>query len=82
MNFKLGVCGLKTSFGPIGPKRLTMKQGNSSILKVFERRYSESKTDQSYPIKWGNFDCTWDNFDWLIKVTPSLNKVTMIIVNK
>ena len=52
-------------------------------------RYSESKTDQSYPIKWGNFDRTWSNFnrtwgnfDRPIKVTPSVNKVNIIIVNK
>ena len=52
-------------------------------------RHSESKTDQSYPIKWGNFDhtCsnfnrTWGNFDQPIKVTSSVNKVNIIIVNK
>ena len=52
-------------------------------------RYSESKTDQSYPVKWGNFDHTWSNFnrtwgnfDRPIKVTPSVNKVNIIIVNK
>ena len=59
-------------------------------------RYSESKTDQSYPVKWGNFDrtwsnfdrtwsnfnCTWGNFDRPIKVTPRVNKVVIIIVNK
>ena len=52
-------------------------------------RYSESKTDQSYPAKWGNFDRTWSNsnrtwvnFDRPIKVTPSVNKVNIIIVNK
>ena len=52
-------------------------------------RYSESKTDQSYPVKWGNFDRTWSNFnrtwgnfDRPIKVTPSVNKVNIIIVNK
>ena len=45
-------------------------------------RYSESKTDQSYPTKWSNFNRTWGNFDWLIKVTPSVNKVNIIIVNK
>ena len=45
----------------------------------------------SYPVKWGNFErtCTWSNsnrtwgnFDWPIKVTPSVNKVNIIIVNK
>ena len=47
-------------------------------------RYSESKTDQSYPAKWGNFDRTWSNFNRTrpIKVTPSVNKVNIIIVNK
>ena len=52
-------------------------------------RYSESKTDQSYPIKWGNFDrtwsnfhCTWGNFDQPIKVTATVNKIKLIIVNK
>ena len=40
-------------------------------------RYSERKTDQSYPVKWGNFDCTCGNFDRPMKVTPSVNKVTM-----
>ena len=41
------------------------------------------------PVKWGNFDRTWSNFnrtwgnfDWPIKVTPSVNKVNIIIVNK
>ena len=55
----------------------------------FFERYSESKTDQSYPVKWGNFDrtwsnfnCTWGNFDWPIKVTPRVNKVNIIMVNK
>ena len=52
-------------------------------------RYSKSMsmTDQSYPIKWGNFDHTWNNFnrtwgnfDWPIKVTPSVNKVNIITV--
>ena len=44
-------------------------------------RYSESKTDQSYPTKWGNFDCTWSKFNstWPIKVTPSVNKVNIIL---
>ena len=52
-------------------------------------RYSESKTDQSYPIKWGNFDRTWSNFhrtwgnfDQPIKVTATVNKIKLIIVNK
>ena len=52
-------------------------------------RYSGSKTDQNYPVKWGNFDCTWSNFhrtwgnfDQPIKVTPTVNKVNIIIVNK
>ena len=52
-------------------------------------RYSGSKTDQNYPIKWGNFDRTWSNFhrtwgnfDQPIKVTPTVNKVNIIIVNK
>ena len=47
-------------------------------------RYSESKTDQSYPTKWGNFDYTWSKFNstWPIKVTPSVNKVNIIIANK
>ena len=47
------------------------------------------KTDQSYPVKWSNFDrtwhnfnCTWGNFDRPVKVTPSVNKVNIIIVNK
>ena len=31
---------------------------------------------------WSNFNHTWGNFDWLIKVTPSVNKVNIIIVNK
>ena len=26
-------------------------------------RYFESKTGQSYPVKWGNFDRTWGNFN-------------------
>ena len=50
-------------------------------------RYSESKTDQSYPAKWGNFDRTWSNFnhtwgnfDW--PSVNSVNKVNIIIVNK
>ena len=34
--------------------------------------------DQSYPIKWGNFDRTWGNFDWQIKVTLSTVKVTQV----
>ena len=49
-------------------------------------RYSESNTDQSYPVKWGNFDHiwsnlnrTWGNFDRSIKVIPSVNKVNIII---
>ena len=53
----------------------------------FFGRCSESKTNQSYPAKWGNFDCTWSNFnhtwgnfDWPIKVTPSVNKVNIIII--
>ena len=51
-------------------------------------RYFESKTGQSYPVKWGNFDRTWgnfnreSNFDRPIKVTSSVNKVHIIIVNK
>ena len=52
-------------------------------------RYSGSKTDQNYPIKWGNFDRTWSNFhrtwgnfDQPIKVTPTVNKVNITIVNK
>ena len=45
-------------------------------------RHSESKTNQSYPVKWGRFDCTWENFDRSIKVTPSVNKVNTIVVNK
>ena len=45
--------------------------------------------DQCYPVKWGNFDRSWGNFnhtwgsfDQLTKVTPSVNKVDIIIVNK
>ena len=41
------------------------------------------------PVKWGNFDRTWSNcnrtwgnFDRPIKVTSSVNKVNIIIVNK
>ena len=45
-------------------------------------RYSESKANQSYPLKWGNLDHTQGNFDWLVKVTSSVNKVSTIIVNK
>ena len=45
-------------------------------------RYSESKTDQSYPAKWSNFNSTWGNFDRSIRVTLSVNKVNIIIVNK
>ena len=48
----------------------------------FFRRYSESKTDQSYPAKWSNFNSTWGNFDRSIRVTLSVNKVNIIIVNK
>ena len=49
------------------------------------------KTVQSYPAKWGNFDCSWSNFnyhhtwgnlDQPIKVTLSVNKVNIIIINK
>ena len=40
----------------------------------FFLRYSESKTNQSYPVKWGNFDCTWGNFN--------MNKVNITILNK
>ena len=56
------------------------------MINFFEDIPSESKTDQSYPVKWGNFDrtwsnfnCTWGNFDRPIKVTPSVNKVNIII---
>ena len=33
------------------------------------KNYASNNTDQSYPVKWGNFD-------WLIKATPSTVKVT------
>ena len=43
-----------------------------------------------YPVKWGNYfdstwgnlNRTWGNFDWPIKVTPSVNKVNIITINK
>ena len=47
----------------------------------FFGRYSESKTDD-FDHTWSNFNCTWGNFDRPIKVTPSVNKVNIIIVNK
>ena len=31
---------------------------------------------------WSNFNCTWGNFDQLIKVTPRVSKVNIINVNK
>ena len=40
------------------------------------KNYASNNTDQSYPVKWGNFDLTWGNFDQLIKATPSTVKVT------
>ena len=50
----------------------------------FLLRYSESKTNQSYSVKWGNFDRTWSNFNrtWgnfnqPVKVTSSVNKVNI-----
>ena len=44
-------------------------------------RYSESKTNQNYPVKWGNFDPTWGNFNhtW---GNFDVNKVNIIMVNK
>ena len=52
-------------------------------------KVTSSKTCKSYPVKWGNFDRTWSNFnrtwgnyDQPIKVTPSVNKVNIVIVNK
>ena len=83
------------------PQLLNVKRYDSFHLSSisddqFFWRYSESKTNQSYPAKWGKFDhtwsyfdhtwshtwnCTWGNFDRPIKVNPSVNKVNLIIVN-
>ena len=36
----------------------------------------------NFDCTWSNFNRTWGNFDRPIKVTPSVNKVNIIIVNK
>ena len=35
MDLKSGVCGLKTSFGPIGPKRQNNRQSVSNSKTIF-----------------------------------------------
>ena len=60
------------------------------MINFFEDILNQRPIKVTRPIKLGNFDRTWSklnriwgNFDWpIIKVTPSVNKVNIIIVNK